>query len=431
MLGKTKIKSFEKTKLLAFVIENASKFVDLIIGALNNPKGERYRFYHVVKGSEIGEEGPNNAEYVVDILNKYNQKLKVNVDLYKTKRNENNNFTNSYKTFKLLTKSVFGTHIDNPFQLFKELLLMYSSKNYPLSPNILTRNLFNNSPLLIMSQNDLFRYFTIDMILNGFESLGRTKTIFFLKKLQEDLNEIVEKSNKKKHKRSQSTIIKLSNKRKEITELMLQKKEITKIEELLKQEEKQYKEDYFTKSKKIPVLPCVGTSISGSTYYSSSMKKLKFPSNLNSNSISIKEIKKQILSKESGFDESMSSSRRGERSKSPIELAYEEMKSHALVLHRNKSKIDVSLLSAYSVSKTGSELNPTNTSKDLLNSLMLLKNKVEVTNVKRIMNKIYNNKIPKIMTHKLNIEDDLDNKLKTLNLDLVKSMIKVKIKNKS
>ena len=88
MLGKTKIKSFEKTKLLAFVIENASKFVDLIIGALNNPKGERYRFYHVVKGSEIGEEGPNNAEYVVDILNKYNQKLKVNVDLYKTKRNE-------------------------------------------------------------------------------------------------------------------------------------------------------------------------------------------------------------------------------------------------------------------------------------------------------------------------------------------------------
>ena len=212
---------------------------------------------------------------------------------------------------------------------------------------------------------------------------------------------------------------------------MLQKKEITKIEELLKQEEKQYKEDYFTKSKKIPVLPCVGTSISGSTYYSSSMKKLKFPSNLNSNSISIKEIKKQILSKESGFDESMSSSRRGERSKSPIELAYEEMKSHALVLHRNKSKIDVSLLSSYSVSKTGSELNPTNTSKDLLNSLMLLKNKVEVTNVKRIMNKIYNNKIPKIMTHKLNIEDDLDNKLKTLNLDLVKSMIKVKIKNKS
>ena len=161
------------------------------------------------------------------------------------------------------------------------------------------------------------------------------------------------------------------------------------------------------------------------------MKKLKFPSNLNSNSISIKEIKKQILSKESGFDESMSSSRRGERSKSPIELAYEEMKSHALVLHRNKSKIDVSLLSSYSVSKTGSELNPTNTSKGLLNSLMLLKNKVEVTNVKRIMNKIYNNKIPKIMTHKLNIEDDLDNKLKTLNLDLVKSMIKVKIKNKS
>lgn len=282
-----------------------------------------------------------------------------------------------------------------------------------------------------MSQNDLFRYFTIDMILNGFESLGKTKTIFFLKKLQEDLNEIVEKSNKKKHKRSQSTIIKLSNKRKEITELMLQKKEITKIEELLKQEEKQYKEDYFRKSKKIPVLPCVSTSISGSTNYSSSMKKLKFPSNLNSNSISIKEIKKQILSKESGFDESISSSRRGERSKSPIELAYEEMKSNALVLHRNKSKIDVGLLSSYSVSKNGSELNPTNTSKDLLNSLMLLKNKVEVTNVKRIMNKIYNNKIPKIMTHKLNIEDELDNKLKTLNLDLVKSMIKVKIKNKS
>lgn len=430
MLGKSKIKLFKKSKLLAFVIENASKFVDLVIGALNNPKGERYRFYHVVKENEIGEGGPNNAEYVVDILNKYNQKLKVNVDLYKERRNENNNFTSSYKTFKFLTKSVFGDHIDNPFQLLKELLLMYSSKNYSLSPKVLTSNLFNNSPLLIMSQNDLFRYFTIDMILNGFESLGKTKTIFFLKKLQEDLNEIVEKSNKKKIRRSQSTIIKLSNKKKRDTELILQKKEITKLEELLKQEEKQKKEDYFSKPKKCSALPCVGNSISGSTNYSSSMKKLKLLHN-NSNSRSIKEIKKKFLSKEAGFDESMSTSLRGERSKSPIELAYEEIKSHALVMHRNKSKFDTGLLSSYSMSKIGNELNPANTSKDLLNSLMLLKNKVELTNVKRIMNKIYNNKIPKILTHKLSVEDELDNKLKTLNLDLVKSMIKEKIKNKN
>ena len=46
------------------------------------------------------------------------------------------------------------------------------------------------------------------------------------------------------------------------------------------------------------------------------------------------------------------------------------------------------------------------------------------------MNKIYNNKLPKKLSTKVDITQELDHKLKTLDLDLVKSMIKEKIKSK-
>ena len=171
---KSKIGTVSNKKLFAFMMEIGSKFVDLIINALTHPKAERYKFFHS-RHNDTSNEEENNATYIVDILNKYNKQLKKNLNEYKEKSSENNLFSTSYKTFKIVTNKVFDDNTKNPQELFRDLISKYREKNYILSPKFVAKNLFKDSPLLMLSQVDLIRFFTVDNVLNGLNSLGQKK----------------------------------------------------------------------------------------------------------------------------------------------------------------------------------------------------------------------------------------------------------------
>ena len=448
---KSKIGTVSNKKLFAFMMEIGSKFVDLIINALTHPKAERYKFFHS-RHNDTSNEEENSATYIVDILNKYNKQLKKNLNEYKEKSSENNLFSTSYKTFKIVTNKVFDDNTKNPQELFRDLISKYREKNYILSPKFVAKNLFKDSPLLMLSQVDLIRFFTVDNVLNGLNSLGQKKSIFFLKRLQEDLNEMVQNSktgfkdphmmyksqsckniNSVAYKQLQfeNNIFALHKFQQEIDEMNRTKREINGIEKLINVYSNENEDEFHTMSlsklnfKKKGVLPNIA-NMTNSTLYTTTKTKtcLKQKMLIKNNSQSL--LKSQNNIKEH-FDDSLSSIRHN-KTKSLIESTYDELKNYS-VHKRNKAKIN-SLLGNCFTARQINDLDSKNASKDLLSRLSLLRNKVEVTNVKKIMNKIYNNKLPKKLSTKVDITQELDHKLKTLDLDLVKSMIKEKIKSK-
>ena len=364
---------------------------------------------------------------------------------------------------------------------------------YPLTNQFITKNLFSNSPLLLLTLSEMNNYFTVETFINGMNSLGKTKTISFLKRLSKDIEILLsEITDKHKHKRlrcsqsmpelkSNSTQIKptqyptLRYIQVQMEEMAQTKADISKVENLLKQNNFDYL-DYDNNSS---FLSKSTSHIKSNIFYSKRQNWLNQPirsmrrnviGSQSSKDISYKNIitiktpkykhltqRNALIKGENSFlfykynkrnsvdmsvmcRSSYSKRRRNDneiekqnQSKNVLETTYEKLKHAVFVKDSdvNGKKTVEKLLSDWFGGKIyNRKVNVSNASRDVINMLTILKNKVEVTNIKKLMNRIYNNKIPVVLNHKLEYTEELDHKLKTLDLNFVKTLIKEKLKTK-
>lgn len=88
------------------------------------------------------------------LLLKYSSKEKNTLRRYKKLKSDNNTFTSSYKLFR--SKSSLLTENKNQFNA---LIEDYAQKNYQLPLNVIERNVFHSTPLLMTNSSDIALYY--------------------------------------------------------------------------------------------------------------------------------------------------------------------------------------------------------------------------------------------------------------------------------
>ena len=173
-------------KLIGYMVDIGSRFIDLLIKAFKN-KNIHQKFRISKNGRIVDNLKSNQYGELLSMLNIYNAKLKRNLEKFKEKNIENQEFTKLYNIIKINStnnKVKCGKESENFLQ---DILFLYQEKkNYSFSSKYLSKNIFKESPLLILGNDNLYHYFQKDFIINGFNSINSAKTICFLKRVLED-----------------------------------------------------------------------------------------------------------------------------------------------------------------------------------------------------------------------------------------------------
>ena len=64
-----------------------------------------------------------------------------------------------------------------------------------MSEKFIKKNLFTYSPLLLLSLNDITKYFTVDTVINGLNSVHKYKALSFLKRIGKEIELLLEEAN--------------------------------------------------------------------------------------------------------------------------------------------------------------------------------------------------------------------------------------------
>ena len=309
-----------------------------------------------------------------------------------------------------------------------------------MSEKFIKKNLFTYSPLLLLSLNDITKYFTVDTVINGLTSVHKYKALSFLKRIGKEIELLLEEANNlqkyniKKihhsksvpeiHSYTSTTNVNKDNNdnidhQNEITETKI---DIKKLEKLIKQNNYDYLDDYSCHQNQTPQykssLNIMKRKIMKNKKRRNFLPKVTTTMSTNNKSVNNKKL--------TAF--SIDSSSSNHKRKSLLETTYEELKNCSISKHKKNAK--TILTEWFGIKIINQDVSSKIASNELLNSLSALKGKIEVTNIKKVMTKIYNNKVPIFLAHKLDYTEELDHKLKTLDLNLVKSLIKEKIKSK-
>ena len=139
-----------------------------------------------------------------------------------------------------------------------------------MSEKFIKKNLFTYSPLLLLSLNDITKYFTVDTVINGLNSVHKSKALSFLKRIGKEIELLLEEANNlqkyrikkiyhsnsmpEMHSYTTTTNFNKDNKesvdhKNEITETKL---DIKKLEKLIKQNNYDYLDEYFSHQNKTP-----------------------------------------------------------------------------------------------------------------------------------------------------------------------------------
>ena len=185
VFNKNKNYLLSNNQLIGFMIDIGSKFVDLLVEAFKDKKMNKHNLI-INNGKITKKNSPINE--IINILHSYNIKLKKNYELYKEKNIENSKFLKEYKYLKLYNSNFTKLNNDNPEKILEDIIELYKEKkNYSFSKMFLSKNIFNESPLLILGNEKISRFFQKDLIINNLQSISSTKTILFLKRVLEDV----------------------------------------------------------------------------------------------------------------------------------------------------------------------------------------------------------------------------------------------------
>ena len=257
VFNKNKNYLLSNNQLIGFMIDIGSKFVDLLVEAFKDKKMNKHNLI-INNGKITKKNSPINE--IINILHSYNIKLKKNYELYKEKNIENSKFLKEYKYLKLYNSNFTKLNNDNPEKILEDIIELYKEKkNYSFSKMFLSKNIFNESPLLILGNEKISRFFQKDLIINNLQSISSTKTILFLKRVLEDVvdlyktfSSLIPKTLMKKNenilrfnhikKQKEELMLKINERKKNIFQINQSKKDIDTLLNLINiQDEKQKK----------------------------------------------------------------------------------------------------------------------------------------------------------------------------------------------
>ena len=222
-------------KLIGYMVDIGSKFIDLLQKAFKDKNiykkfkiSKKGRFVQNLKSNQFGE--------ILSMLNIYNTKLKKNLEQFKEKNLENKEFFKSYNTLKFKNFNYIKNDKE-PDTFLNDILFLYrEKKNYSFSQKFLSKNIFKQSPLLILGNDDLIHFFQNDFILKGLDSINSAKTISFLKRVLDDAIDLYKTSisiipksiNKKIEENDNNNILKFNYIKKNKEEILFKKKQYKK-----------------------------------------------------------------------------------------------------------------------------------------------------------------------------------------------------------
>ena len=495
---KNNLNNLEESKYI-ILLEKGTKFVDLLINAISQKKYNRYHYiyksqsinYNNIKNINNNNENFNIPNDIIFILSKYNKLLQKNIETYKIKKFENDFFKKGYQNYKKVNKELFYNINIDPESLFYDLVFQYKNKrNLSITNEFLNKNTFQSCPLLLISQNDLINYFTLETIENGINSLGQFKTIWFLNRIINDLNYLIKKSSllgipKKKslslinrnqkymRARREKAFKDLSKFQKKIFDIEQSKKDISNLNKLITLEENKQKEkdktfynnisqsyysDYsqiknddnssLQKKKNnsdIDLLKNNEKKIFTKLQRNSIRKKFKnitdstFFSKINNNSFhssiniddSINENKTLTYYNNSNINFNVNVKKNNSYinlNKTNIESIYDTLKEDNELRNYKKEKaIFNPLLSFYYGEKKVQNFNLKKNRSEIFQKLNKLKDKVTYTNISKIIPKLYPLRIPNHLKEKLEENKQLDSKIQKLGFHFMNVMVKKNI----
>ena len=259
MLKNLKNNKIDDEVRFTLLLEKGSKFIQIIINAISQKRHKPYDFFVENDNNEDSKNNINIPNEIIEILRKYYKTLQKNIEKYKERKLQNNLFKKGYSYYKQFNKRIFSSDYEEPHILFRDLFIQYKNKKHlSFSNEFLKKNIFKSSPLLLISQYDLIQYFSVDKIQKNFNYLGQKKSIWFLKRIIDDLQNLIEKSrcieyhdfksfsviyNKNKNLKSkEAESYKLLKKIKNKNDIENSKKEISCLNNLIKIEENNQKE---------------------------------------------------------------------------------------------------------------------------------------------------------------------------------------------
>ena len=259
MLKNLKNNKIDDEVRFTLLLEKGSKFIQIIINAISQKRHKPYDFFVENDNNEDSKNNINIPNEIIEILRKYYKTLQKNIEKYKERKLQNNLFKKGYSYYKQFNKRIFSSDYEEPHILFRDLFIQYKNKKHlSFSNEFLKKNIFKSSPLLLISQYDLIQYFSVNKIQKNFNYLGQKKSIWFLKRIIDDLQNLIEKSrcieyhdfksfsviyNKNKNLKSkEAESYKLLKKIKNKNDIENSKKEISCLNNLIKIEENNQKE---------------------------------------------------------------------------------------------------------------------------------------------------------------------------------------------
>ena len=454
----------KKKNLLIFLSKIGTEFIDTLITSIKPiKKHEIYKIYSKGNYKKIYKEKNNNKSLVnelIEIIYLSNLKIKKNIKDFKLRIKENDDFEKTYKKFKQFNPKLFGSEYDNPEILFQDLIRKYQeNKDYKFSQEFLKKNIFNESPLLILSLKNLVYHFSIEGLKKGFNSLSEDNSILFLTKIKDELNHL--RQNVQKININDSNIKNSIDSDKIFDDLniilntiKIYKKENQNLCDLIEKTEKHYElkrnnsqinlnknsffnfesnisnisnslpkiniDDDFNKIKKRNIIKKKINRLS-SSFYNKSQNSLNSTNYINDSSLNVSK-NKNISRKLSEYEIFL------KRRKS-INNLYENLKNFQFILHDKNNtiksnNINKTLKNFYHESEF-KNFNSKKISFELFNKYNFLKEKITQIDYKNFINTQNFNKF-NIKIKKFN---EVNNKLKENNLNLINVLVNQNIKN--
>lgn len=190
----------------------------------------------------------------------FNKSLINNIKTYREKRKENNNFIKGYKIYKKEGKKIIFKDIERKIYMFGHLLKLYEKKGYKIPSQIFQNDIYKGNSLLACNKNRISNYF--EQEVNSIKERNKKgeKSLKFMKKLLDELIfkkkdfenkdfasiSYEDKNNDNiiyhRERINKDNVFKFFDKiQLNLNEIDKQKKEISKIKELISNEEIEYK----------------------------------------------------------------------------------------------------------------------------------------------------------------------------------------------
>ena len=184
------IPTHEDLKLLSKLDDKGKYLLEDLHKIFSYRKPKAYKLY-VEKINYIPKDDEKAIMDLILIIQKYNRILAKKMAEYEEKKKENQYFSFFYDGMKYFNKDLKS--ITSSTNLMGNLLSQYEKRHIKFDSKFLNRNMFNQSGLLPFTEKETFNFFDSEIQKNGQNSPKSIKSIKFIEKLYDFIDNIAKR----------------------------------------------------------------------------------------------------------------------------------------------------------------------------------------------------------------------------------------------